>query len=57
MKWYLPEDYAAEALRLIRGVHKLYAPDFPFAECGNILWKRVGRIVIERRALGDGLAA
>ena len=41
IKWVLKEDLDTYALRLTTGDHTLIAPDFMYAECGNVLWKRV----------------
>lgn len=43
IKWYLPEDHAVEADRLLDPQNILQAPDLLLSEVGNILWKRVLR--------------
>lgn len=43
VKWFLPEAYSEDALRLLREEHTLLAPDLLWAEVGNILWKRKRR--------------
>jgi len=42
IKWVVEESGTAEALALLRRA-KLRAPDFLFAECANVLWKKVQR--------------
>lgn len=42
IKWVVEEKESARALYLRRG-HVLYAPDLIWAECANILWKKVAR--------------
>lgn len=41
IKWYMPEDHAVEADRLLDPQNILQAPDLLLSEVGNILWKRV----------------
>jgi predicted nucleic acid-binding protein len=43
VKWYVPENYSAEAERLLNPAHDLHAPDLIVPEFGNILWKKIGR--------------
>ena len=43
VKWLLPEVHAELAGRLLEANHVLRAPDLPFPEVGNALWKRVRR--------------
>jgi predicted nucleic acid-binding protein len=40
VKWFVPEIYDAQALRLLSGSHQLVAPDLLYVEAGNILWKK-----------------
>jgi predicted nucleic acid-binding protein len=40
VKWFLPEPYSEEALRLLDGERELLVPDLLWAEVGNVLWKR-----------------
>jgi predicted nucleic acid-binding protein len=40
VKWFLPEVYSREALRLLNKEFELLAPDLIFAEFGNVLWKK-----------------
>lgn len=40
IKWFLPEVYSREALRLLNKESELLAPDLIFAEFGNVLWKK-----------------
>jgi predicted nucleic acid-binding protein len=52
VKWYLAEPYSDLARRLVQGRgfsrHRLQVPDLFFAECANILWKRLRREELER---------
>ena len=47
IKWFLPERYSINALRLLDAGHEMYAPDLIFPECGNVLWKKWLRQEIE----------
>jgi len=40
VKWFLPEQYSINAIRLLDGGYELVAPDLIFPECGNVLWKK-----------------
>jgi predicted nucleic acid-binding protein len=40
VKWFLPEPYTREALRLLEDERELLVPDLLWAEVGNVLWKR-----------------
>jgi predicted nucleic acid-binding protein len=40
IKWFLPERYSINAIRLLDAGHELVAPDLIFPECGNVLWKK-----------------
>ena len=40
IKWFLPEPYSINAIRLLDAGHELVAPDLIFSECGNVLWKK-----------------
>jgi predicted nucleic acid-binding protein len=43
IKWYLPEEETASALRVLDAQHQLHAPDFLLLETDNILCKRIRR--------------
>ena len=51
IKWFLPEPYSINALRLLDADHELYAPDLIFPECGNVLWKKWLRQEIEAQVI------
>jgi predicted nucleic acid-binding protein len=53
MKWIVNEPGSAAALRL-RREHRLLAPDLIFAECANVLWRKVRRDEITPAALEIG---
>lgn len=40
IKWFLPERYSINAIRLLDAGYELVAPDLVFPECGNVLWKK-----------------
>ena len=40
IKWFLPEPYSINAIRLLYADYELTAPDLIFPECGNVLWKQ-----------------
>jgi len=40
IKWFMPEPYSINVIRLLDGGRELLAPDLIFAECGNVLWKK-----------------
>lgn len=40
VKWFLPEQYSINAIRLLDAGYELVAPDLIFPECGNVLWKK-----------------
>jgi predicted nucleic acid-binding protein len=40
VKWYVPEEHAEYASRLLDGSYELHAPDLLFPEFGNTLWKK-----------------
>lgn len=39
IKWYVPEVYSKESIRLLNPSFELHVPDLLFSEIGNILWK------------------
>jgi len=47
IKWFIPEPGCAAARRLLAQDHEFHAPDFLFAETGNVLWKKVRRGELE----------
>lgn len=40
VKWFVPEQYAGDAVRLLRADLTLLAPDLIWIEVGNVLWKK-----------------
>lgn len=56
VKWYIPEIYVQEAVRLLKGRHQLHVPELIFPEVGSIIWKRVRRGEISISA-GDQIIA
>jgi len=57
VKWYLEEDHAAPARRLLDGTYELIVPDLFFAEIGNVLWKRWRRGELDDDIIAETLAA
>jgi predicted nucleic acid-binding protein len=43
VKWFLPEEFSANARMLLAADYQLLAPDLLWAELGNVLWKRQRR--------------
>jgi predicted nucleic acid-binding protein len=43
IKWYIPENLAAEARRFLSPRYAMHVPSFFAAECGNTLWKKVAQ--------------
>jgi predicted nucleic acid-binding protein len=56
IKWFLPEQYSINAIRLLDAGHELIAPDLIFPECGNVLWKKWQRQEIEPEVIPNILA-
>lgn len=48
VKWFLVEEFAAEAVRLKECRADLAAPDLVYAEVGNVVWKHWRRHEIDR---------
>ena len=40
VKWFVEEEYSAEAGRLFDGAHELHAPRLLASEVGNALWRK-----------------
>ncbi|MGH7256607.1 MAG: type II toxin-antitoxin system VapC family toxin, partial [Nitrospirales bacterium] len=40
VKWFIPENDAQAATRVLRKGHALLAPDLIWAEVGNVFWKK-----------------
>ena len=57
VKWYLEEDHAAPARRLLDGTYELIVPDLFFMEIGNVLWKRWRRGELDDDVIAETLAA
>jgi predicted nucleic acid-binding protein len=43
VKWYVPEIYVNEAVKLLDGDHDFHVPELIFPEISNIIWKKVKR--------------
>ncbi len=48
IKWYVPEVFSAEALRVRNGSQPLHTPDFLDVEVAAILWKKIRRGLMTR---------
>lgn len=58
IKWFIDEVHADSARKLQADDYELLAPDLIWAECGNILWKKVSRkelTPVEARLIRSGL--
>lgn len=53
VKWFVPEAFEAEAVRVRDGGSPLHAPNFLDVEVGNILWKKVQRGELVRAGADD----
>lgn len=51
IKWFLPERFSINAIRLLQADCELAAPDLIFPECGNVLWKRWLRRELEAEVM------
>lgn len=49
VKWFVPEELAADARVLLASEYELLAPDLLWAELGNALWKKHGRRELDQR--------
>ena len=52
VKWFVDEEYSAEAGRLLEGGHELYAPRLLALEIGNALWRKARMGTLERSRAG-----
>lgn len=41
VKWFVPEIHSDKARRLLNAPHEYVAPDLPFAETANTIWKKI----------------
>ena len=57
VKWFVEEEYSAEAGRLLEQGHELYAPRLLASEVGNALWRKVRTGELERSRAGTLAAA
>ena len=48
VKWFVEEEYSADAGRLLEQGHELYAPRLLASEVGNALWRKVRTGELER---------
>jgi predicted nucleic acid-binding protein len=48
VKWFIPERNSIEAIKLLKGGQRFFAPDIIRPEIGNILWKLYGRRLLTR---------
>jgi predicted nucleic acid-binding protein len=55
VKWFLPEDHAEAARRLLAGGFELSSPDLVRAEFGNVMWKRWRRGDLSAEAVDAAL--
>jgi predicted nucleic acid-binding protein len=57
VKWFVPEILSEQAAHLLDGSWELLAPGLLFPECGNTLWKKVGRAELAVKEARAVLAA
>ncbi len=57
VKWFVEEEYSAEAGRLLEGGHELHAPRLLALEVGNALWRKARMGTLERSRAGTLAAA
>lgn len=43
VKWYVEEEFSANAALLLEASHRLHAPELIYPEFGSIMWKKVRR--------------
>lgn len=55
VKWFLPEDHAEAAQRLLEDDHDLLSPDLLRAEVGNVMWKRWRRGEVSAEEANEAL--
>jgi predicted nucleic acid-binding protein len=49
VKWFVPEDLSAQAVRLLEEGHHFVVPDLVYCETGNAMWQKVRRGQITSR--------
>ena len=57
VKWFVEEEYSADAGRLLEQGHELYAPRLLASEIGNALWRKVRTGELARSKAGSLAAA
>ena len=57
VKWFVEEEYSAQAGRLLERSHELYAPRLLASELGNVLWRKARTGEMERSRVGALAAA
>ena len=57
VKWFVEEEYSAEAVRLLESRHELHAPRLLASEVGNALWRKARAGELERSKAGTLSAA
>ncbi|MEZ5308894.1 MAG: type II toxin-antitoxin system VapC family toxin [Pyrinomonadaceae bacterium] len=43
VKWFVPEDFESEAVRLLNGSNSFHVPDLIYPEFCNVIWMKVRR--------------
>ena len=57
VKWFVEEEYSADAGRLLEQGHEIYAPRLLASEVGNALWRKARTGALERGRAGTLAAA
>lgn len=57
VKWFVPEDFSPQAVRLLEEDHHFVAPDLVYPETVNALWQKVRRHQLTAREARIALEA
>lgn len=52
VKWYVPEIYCDESIRLLEGGNELHVPELLLPEFSNIIWKKSAATKLTRPMVG-----
>jgi predicted nucleic acid-binding protein len=54
IKWYVPENYEAEAKRFLDPAYTLHVPELFYPEFGNVLWKKARLLKFPEISVDEG---
>jgi len=54
IKWFVPEEYAEDARKVLSGKYHLLAPTLLLPEAGNVFWNKIR---LQEMSLEDGQRA